>query len=69
VEFSQQAWLDGFKSVCYAHLQSGSETTTLFPLWVMSYWNKVVDIKQISVKWLNSRDRITKQLRQNRSAE
>jgi hypothetical protein len=29
----------------------------------------VVDIKQISVKWLNSCDWITKQLRQNRNAE
>jgi hypothetical protein len=69
VELCRQAWLDGFTSIRYAHLQSGSETTTSFPLWVVSYWNKVVDIKQISTKWLNSRDWITKQLRQNRSAE
>jgi hypothetical protein len=38
-------------------------------LWVVSYWNKVLDIKQISNKWLKSRDWITKQLKQNKSAE
>ena len=69
VEFSRQAWLDGFTSVHYSHLQSASETTTLFPLWVISYWNKVLDIKKISNKWLKSRDWITKQLRQNKSTE
>ena len=71
VEFSRQAWLDGFMSVRYAHLQPGSETTTgtLFPLWVVSYWNKVLDIKQISNKWLKSHDWITKQLKQNKGAE
>ncbi|KIM35516.1 hypothetical protein M413DRAFT_32458 [Hebeloma cylindrosporum] len=53
VEFSRQAWLDGFTSIRYAHLQAGSETTTFFPF----------------TKWLKGRDWITKQLKQNKSVE
>ncbi|TFK36769.1 hypothetical protein BDQ12DRAFT_724948 [Crucibulum laeve] len=37
----KQRWLDGFKSVMYAHLPGKS--VTHFPLWVVTYWNAVLD--------------------------
>ena len=69
VEFSRQAWLDGFQSVCYVHLADGAETTTSFPMWVITYWNTVLDIKKISTKWIKSHDWITVQLKQKKSVE
>jgi hypothetical protein len=68
-EFSRQAWLDGFQSVCYAHLQDGATTVTYFPLWLITFWNSVLDVKKISTKWIKSRDWITAQLRQRKSIE
>ena len=67
VKFSPQAWLDGFRSVHYAHLQSG--TITCFPLWVITFWSEVLDIKKIHGRWITSRDWIRVQLKQKKSTE
>jgi len=71
VEFSRQAWLDGFQSVRYAHLRSGtgSGTVTCFPLWVITFWNEILDVKKIRGRWITSRDWIKVQLKQNKSME
>jgi len=69
VEFSRQAWLDGFQSIHYIHLADGAEMTTSFLMWVITYWNSVLDIKKISTKWVKSRDWITVQLKQKKSIE
>jgi hypothetical protein len=71
VEFSRQAWLDGFQSVHYAHLQSGSGSGTVncFPLWVITFWNEVLDIRKICARWITSRDWIRVQLKQKKSTE
>lgn len=69
VEFSCQAWLDGFQSVCYVHLADGAETTTSCPICVITCWNTVLDIRKISTKWMKSHDWITVQLMQKKSVE
>jgi hypothetical protein len=38
-QVGRQAWLDGFKSVKYAHLGDG--VSTHFPLWLISFWCEV----------------------------
>ncbi|KAJ7127798.1 hypothetical protein C8R44DRAFT_733221 [Mycena epipterygia] len=39
----KQAWLDGYTSVKYRH--STGDTVTDFPLWTISFWNSVMDIR------------------------
>ena len=48
VKFSPQAWLDGFRSVHYAHLQSG--TITCFLLWVITFWRYQENLWQVDHK-------------------
>jgi hypothetical protein len=67
VEFSRHAWLDGFQSVRYTHLHS--EVVTCFPLWVITFWNEVLDVKKIRARWITSRDWIKVQLKQKKSIE
>ena len=71
VEFRRQAWLNGFQSVRYAHLRSGagSGAVTCFPLWVITFWNEVLDVKKIRGRWITSRDWIKVQLKQKKSIE
>src|ERR1700678_2845293 len=67
-EFSRQAWLDGFQSVRYADLSGTSETATYFPLWLVTYWNSMLDIKKKNIlQWIKSRDWVTVQLKQRKS--
>jgi hypothetical protein len=70
VEFSHQAWLDGFRSVSYAHLQPvESGPTICFPLWIIAFWNEVLDIRKISFRWIKCRDWVKVQLQQKKSPE
>jgi len=66
VQLSGLAW---WVSVCYVHLADGAETTTSFPMWVITYWNMVLDIKKISTNWIKSHNWITVQLKQKKSIE
>ncbi|KAJ6476627.1 hypothetical protein DFH09DRAFT_952195, partial [Mycena vulgaris] len=60
VERSRQAWLDGFRSVMYSHLSGG--VTTHFPLWVLTYWNLILDFKRdVRGPWVKCSDWLTQQ--------
>ena len=69
VEIGHQAWLNGAKSVRYAHLSNDSKTTTDFPLWTVTFWNRVLDAKEVSSKWIDSVDWVMAQLHQKKSEE
>src|SRR5260221_7666106 len=69
VEIGHQAWLNGAKSVRYAHLSNDSKTTTDFPLWTVTFWNRVIDAKEVSSKWIDSVDWVMAQLHQKKSEE
>ncbi|RDB15164.1 hypothetical protein Hypma_004858, partial [Hypsizygus marmoreus] len=56
---TETAWLDGYKSVCYKHLSNCIET--LFPLWVITFWNEVLNVRDI--------DWVLKQTRQTQFPE
>ncbi|KAJ7817683.1 hypothetical protein B0H14DRAFT_2267149, partial [Mycena olivaceomarginata] len=46
---SRQAWLDGNQSVVYSHLGGN---VTHFPLWILSYWVAIVDLKRdVWIPW------------------
>jgi len=68
VEIGHQAWLNGAKSVRYAHLSNDSNTTD-FPLWTITFWNRVLDAKEVSSKWIDSVDWVMAQLHQKKSEE
>jgi hypothetical protein len=72
VNHGQQAWLDSFRSIHFAHLSdslTSSENISYFPLWVITYWQNVVDVKQTRSHWIKSCDWITTQIKQKKSAE
>lgn len=65
---SRQAWLDGFTSLVYAHLGTGAETQ--FPLWVISFWQEVVDLRSNARKrWLGAKDWLIKEGQRKKSLE
>ena len=58
VELRHQAWLDGYQSVRYIHL--GDAATTHFPLWVVSYWETVLDLRKMVHKpWMDAKGWLT----------
>jgi hypothetical protein len=64
----RQAWLDGFTSVKYGHING--ETVTHFPLWVITYWNTVVDIRtKIRKPWNEARDWVRNQMQQKKRSD
>ena len=65
---SRQAWMDGAKSICYAHLSDSSSTATKFPLWVITYWSSAINTRETSVRWLKAKDWASKQLQQKKSS-
>jgi len=69
VEVGRQAWLNGASSVRYAHLSEDSKTTTNFPLWTITFWNRVLDTKEVSSKWVKCVDWVMVQLHQKKSEE
>lgn len=63
VHASRQAWLDGYKSIMYNNL-SGS-VVTRFPLWVLTYWNDILDFKRdVRGPWIKSSDWLAQQKKQ-----
>ena len=42
VKVGHQAWLNGARSVWYAHLSDDLKTTTNFLLWTITFWNQVL---------------------------
>jgi hypothetical protein len=68
VQDGQQAWLDGFKSVKYGHL--AVDAGTHFPLWVISFWNTVIDIRSdVRKPWIGARDWLKKQMEQKKNPQ
>ncbi|KAJ7467331.1 hypothetical protein B0H11DRAFT_2046827, partial [Mycena galericulata] len=60
VERSRQAWLDGYQSILYSHL-SGS-VVTHYPIWVVTYWDTVLDLKQKARgPWVKASDWLAQQ--------
>ncbi|KAJ7106623.1 hypothetical protein C8R44DRAFT_596258, partial [Mycena epipterygia] len=63
-----QAWLDGFTSVKYAHISG--DGVTHFPLWVISFWNDVIDIRlQVRKPWTDARDWLKKQMEHKKNPD
>ncbi|KAJ7881737.1 hypothetical protein B0H14DRAFT_3759288 [Mycena olivaceomarginata] len=57
---SRQCWLDGVQSVVYSHL--GGSAVTHFPLWILTYWSSVHDIKHDAwVPWRNCQAWVNRQ--------
>jgi hypothetical protein len=57
---SRQCWLDGVQSVVYSHL--GGSAVTHFPLWILTYWSSVHDIKHDAwVPWRNCQAWVSRQ--------
>jgi hypothetical protein len=64
----KQAWLDGFTSVKYAHING--DTLTHFPLWVITFWNTVVDMRlQIRKPWREAMDWVKQQMQQKKRSD
>ncbi|KAJ7468437.1 hypothetical protein B0H11DRAFT_2045881, partial [Mycena galericulata] len=60
VERSRQAWLDGYQSILYSHL-SGN-VVTHYPIWVVTYWDTVLDLKQnVRGPWVKASDWLAQQ--------
>ncbi|PBK61761.1 hypothetical protein ARMSODRAFT_981160 [Armillaria solidipes] len=61
----KQAWSDGTRSVRYVHLasiDSGEATVTYFPLYVISYWKKLTEMKNAHGHWQHSSNFVLKYL-------
>jgi len=54
VEYSHQAWLDGHKSIRYSHLHDS--VVTNFPLWIITYWNGILDVQDHVKRWAACKD-------------
>ncbi|KAG6806250.1 hypothetical protein H0H92_012064, partial [Tricholoma furcatifolium] len=67
VEASRQAVLDGCSSVQYAHLDGA--TTTYYPVWIITYWNLVLDLQNPIKEWARCREWVEQEARQNKCAE
>lgn len=66
VEASRQAWLDGHRSVVYAHL--GDATVTMFPLWVVTYWVDIVKFRATARDpWGASKTWLSGEMKQKKS--
>jgi hypothetical protein len=62
VEYSRQAWLDGYKSIRYSHLHDA--VITNFPLWIITYWNGILDVRDHVKQWAACKDWVVVQTRQ-----
>ncbi|KAF7331324.1 hypothetical protein MKEN_00009900 [Mycena kentingensis (nom. inval.)] len=64
VERSRQAWLDGRCSVAYTHADG---TATRFPLWVITYWQMVIEVKKtVRARWTKAWGFLDSQAKQAR---
>ncbi|KAF9004425.1 hypothetical protein BDZ89DRAFT_1080558 [Hymenopellis radicata] len=62
---AHQAWLDGKRSVLYAHLdENGDRTIRRFPLGVVTWWKELADVKTARARWQKSSESVAKQMHQ-----
>ncbi|KAJ7702622.1 hypothetical protein B0H16DRAFT_1748176 [Mycena metata] len=63
-----QAWLDGYTSVKCAHIPG--KGVTYLPLWVVTFWNAVADIRgNVRNPWVTCRDWVKNQLGHRRKPD
>lgn len=67
VAVSNQAWLDGYTSVRFVHLSDA--VTTHFPLWVVSFWAKVVELRSMRRSFVTGKEWLGQETTGGRSAE
>jgi hypothetical protein len=61
---SRQCWLDGVQSVIYSHVGG---VVTHFPLWILTYWARVSEIKcDARGHWRKSQEWINRQKKTNK---
>ena len=61
-----QAWLNGYQSIIYAHLDKSVQT--FYPLWVLTFWGEVVQHRiLVREPWLKSMDWLQVQTKQKKS--
>ncbi len=68
----RQAWSNGARSVRYTHLvpiDSGEATVTYFPLYVISYWKELTEMKNTHGHWQHSSDCVLKYLHSQKMPE
>ncbi|KAF7771768.1 hypothetical protein Agabi119p4_6079 [Agaricus bisporus var. burnettii] len=61
----------GFQSLTYHHVQPSDITQDSegnYPLWVITFWEQVVVIKDVVRQWLQCRDWLTTQVGQKKSS-
>ena len=66
-KIAHQAWLDGFKSIKYAHI--GDSVTTHFPLWLISFWNEVLDLRTVRDSWVKAKAWLMVELKQKKALQ
>jgi len=62
VKASSLACTNGARSLRYGHLST--ETTTAFPIWVVTLWKEFLDAQQIVAKWSICKDWVLSQQQQ-----
>ena len=64
-----QAWLNGYQSIVYAHLdKSVDPVQALYPLWVLTFWGEVVRHRiMVREPWLNCTNWLQVQTKQKKS--
>jgi hypothetical protein len=62
----RQAWLNGYQSIMYAHLDKSVQTH--YPLWVLTFWGEVVRHQtMVREPWLKCSDWLRTQTKQKKS--
>jgi hypothetical protein len=65
-QVGRQAWLDGFKSVKYAHIGDG--VLTHFPLWLISFWSEVHNLQAtVHDPWIKAKAWLNGEMHQKKS--
>ncbi|KAJ6590815.1 hypothetical protein B0H10DRAFT_2197604 [Mycena sp. CBHHK59/15] len=68
IQDGKQAWLDGYTSVKYGHISG--DALTHFPLWLISFWNDVIDIRlHVRKPWNDARDWVKKQMGHKKNSD
>ena len=67
VKASSFACANGARSLHYGHLST--ETTTAFPIWVVTLWKEFLDAQQVVAKWSICKDWVLSQQQQRKSTK
>jgi hypothetical protein len=67
VRIGHQAWLNGSKSIKYIHISDGA--TTHFPLWLVSFWNEVHNLRTVHNPWIRAKAWLIAELNQKKALQ